>query len=270
MSEEKTELLFHCSVPKYNKDGDFIIKKNGRVAKELSTHTLMFYKHSNNSIIVGWAVKAKNDSYSKKVGRHISTNRAKEVANRLINFPTRKTVKVDRITTNHVPKIIISNFNHYFNKAIKSFYEINNITDINLYFKTEIHDAPVCKLEISSKEIITSINIEYNDKLLDVKETNNPKSEYIFATSAIDNDVFVVFQNRYNYYKTGFDIKTNVDLDHIINAGIETITDITAIKEDEVYFIVEDLSELQVIQTLKHSGISYDTNLNNELTNINA
>ena len=227
----KNEVIFHCAKPITDINGNFI-RLNKRIRKHKPTHTLVFKKYSDDTIIMGWAAAHPNDNYNKKIGRELAFKNVNTVANRLVNFSNRKISNINELR-NELPSIIIKNeFDYYLDCAINLMYDLSNVENLNLIFR-------------GTNSSIYKINVEFEDiSLEELKiraEETNMKSEIIFATYIENDKLFVSVQNRKDFYDNGFNDEFN----------LEQIKDINT----------DDFTESDLIKYMSEKGYCYDPNI---------
>jgi len=242
-------LIFHCSQPVIDADGIMVTNKKGKVIKHNPTHTLVFEKLDDNSLIMGWAQAHKKDSYSKKAGRKIATDRVELLKNRLLKFPTRTVFILDTVTEQHLPKHVMnSSFDYYLNRAVKSILDIDSIEFINIYFRSVSQDEPVCSIKIDIDAIKESIAISEKVRLANIKANAETKNDVIFATFKQENgNILSHIQDRKDFYENG--------INHISDAYLNIIKNI----------VIDGKPEWEVILDFRNKGFSYDPNLELEL-----
>jgi len=256
-------LIFHCSQPILDKDGLMIVdKKTNKVVKKPTTHTLVFNKLNDDTIVVGWAQAHKSDSYSKKIGRQMATDRLNLLKNRLADFPDRKVHQIPTATDEHLPKhVLANNFDYYLNRAVSRFLNLSALTSVNLIFRSVSQDCPVCQVAIDADDIQDSIDDNMHNSLTSAKANAEIESIYLFSTHKNEDGALIVtVQHRKTFYDNGLDLGAQPDMTEILRQITELLTGLAVI-EDTMQLIATDLREYEVIGMLRELGVSYDGNL---------
>ena len=242
-------LIFHCSQPILDADGAMVMNKNGKVLKTTPTHTLMFEKRDDNSIIMGWAQVHTKDSYCKKTGRKIATDRIEMINRRLDEYSNRKIHILPNVDKTFLPQHIFdSNFDYYFNRAVSKMFDINKLDNITLYFRSINQDKTVCSVEIKGSAIRSSIKFMNDLAITNAKLLAEKPGDTIFSTITQDNgNVLIHIQNRKDFYENGINDISDEYLNIIKHVNTNKI------------------SEKSIITTLSAMGFAYDPNLELEL-----
>jgi len=259
-------IFFHCAQPVLNSNGEFVLTPAGNIQKRTPTHTLAFEKHGDNGIIMGWAKAHTNDSYCKRDGVLIASERIEQVQNRMENYPKRKITEITEITEAHLPsKVIDESFEYFFEKAAAKLVDLDAHDTVKLYFKTVKTTNTVCVIELDSQNIKDSIEDTIQRKIIAEKnEDVIGNVDFIFATYVNNNNqIRIVIQERGIFYSSGLNLITT---EHIVNTFNNTFTNLgfNMINDNELIFTHDTLSELSVIRELKNLGLNYDFNLESE------
>jgi len=257
-------VFFHCAQPVLNSNGEFVLTPAGNIQKKAPTHTLAFEKYGDNGIIMGWAKAHTNDSYCKRDGVLIASERIEQVQNRMENYPDRKIMVISEITESHLPsKVIDDSFDYFFEKAVAKLIDLDAHDTVNLYFKTVKTTNTVCMIELDSQNIKDSIDDTMQRKIMAEKDTDDNLSEFIFATYYDNDELRVVVQERSAFYSTGLNVKSTEGIVDSFDILLAT-AGFAVLNEDELIFTHDTYSELTVIRTMKDLGLNYDFNLESE------
>lgn len=260
-------LIFHCSQPLIDADGMMILNEKGKVLKKSLTHTLVFEKLKDDTLVLGWAQAHKCDSYSKKVGREIAQNRLTLLKNRINDFPDRKIHKLETVSDDHLPGHVLSNsFDYYLNRAVSKFLNIDDINTVYLVFRSTNQDETVCEIAVQADDIRDSIAANSANSLATVKVNSEMDSEYIFCTYKEDDIVNIVIQNRKDFYDNGLNTELHIDgVATLIDNMTEANTSFTNV--EKLTQVTSDVREYDTVLAVRDFGISYDVNLEREFIN---
>jgi len=142
-------IIFHC-VPKKRevRSQKFSLVIAGTEQKPKPTHTLVFDR-IDNTLVVGWSVACKGDSYSRKYGRELATARVGSLMTLLGTNP--EVTDVQELSIDVLPKKILDgDFKFYVNRAVKIFFSNDNtFTNVDVMFRAyEDAKAEVCKVNV--------------------------------------------------------------------------------------------------------------------------
>ena len=142
-------VIFHCTPRKTG----VVLTKSVNVDSDNTspTHTLVF-DHIGNTLVMGWAVACKGDSYNRKYGRESATERANHLVTRMKSFPNRQITEVDEISVDVLPKKIVEgNLDYYVNRAVKILFSNNHtLENVDVVFRApDSAEAGVCKVNVS-------------------------------------------------------------------------------------------------------------------------
>lgn len=139
-------VIFHCTP----RSTAVHTKKVVGMEKVPPTHTLVFDR-IGNTLVMGWAVACKGDSYNRKFGRASASERVAHLMTRLDKFPNRTITQVEAISIDFLPKKIVdSDFEFYVNLAVKIFFSNENtLTNVDVIFRAhESSQVEVCKVNV--------------------------------------------------------------------------------------------------------------------------
>ena len=253
--KEVKDVLFHCSKPVII-NGEFVLNKKKQVIKEKPTHTLAFRKYDNDTVILGWAkAHSQADSYSKKVGRTIATERVTMLINRIEKYNNRKNTSIKDITSEQLPTNVLDNLDYFMSRAIEQMFDIDSKDSINIMFRSPSNE--VYSYAVTTDKLKEIRDARINNIIEGEKNHNHTNAKYIFAITP-DNEVVV--QTRKSYYESGFMNElgaaetSTMDLMFTEEEGFTKI--------DPVKFQYnQKMTTLQLIRFMKKSGFDYDTNL---------
>jgi len=139
-------VIFHCSPY-----GEHFTTKDFQIVRTTPTHTMVF-TNIGDTLVMGWAVTHKGDSYNRKIGRELATERASHLETRLKSHKNRQITELDEISIDVLPKKLVNkNFGYCVNRAVKILFSNNHTFDnIDVIFRA--HDgaeASVCKVNVS-------------------------------------------------------------------------------------------------------------------------
>lgn len=143
-------VIFHCTTREtFTFEG--VTRPVREILHEPPTHTLVF-DHIGDTLVMGWAVAHKSDSYNRKIGRESASERVSHLMTRLNSHPNRSITEVDEISIDVLPKKIVEgDFEFYVNRAVKIFFSNENtLTNVDVIFRA--HDsskAGVCKVNVT-------------------------------------------------------------------------------------------------------------------------
>ena len=260
-------LIFHCAQPKYDADGMMILDSKGKVQKKNHTHTLVFDKLNDDTLIFGWAQAHRTDSYSKKLGREMAIDRLVLLRNRLKDFPNRKVHALESVTDQFLPKHVLDNsFDYYFNRAVTRYLDLNSINTVRCIFRSTDQDMAICEIKIDAEDIKESIEANIEVSVEAAKANSEFKSDIIFCTTYNNGALEVVIQNNKSFYDDGFD-GTYTDETRAAAVAIVDLSEGLSADGNQSIIYAEDVKEYELILMIRALGISYDPNLESEFTN---
>lgn len=247
-------ILFHCAKP-ILEDGEVVVKKNGKVAKEAPTHTLAFSKLNKNILIMGWSSvnTSDNDRYEKKEGRRIAEERIENVENVIAEDDSVNVIA--ELSMTELPHIVIKEgFDYYLTVAINALFTDDEKEDgIALMFETRT--GTVCGMDIDFTD-------EEDEELVNAKNDANVASDYIFATFVNDADeVMAYIQERALFEKDGYSDGVPEGMGDVIVPIMNDGDFVLAVDEETSIICHESLSEVEVIRYLKDAGLGYSVEL---------
>lgn len=248
-------VLFHCALPIKDANGDIVVKENGKVAKDVPTHTLAFTSLGGNTIAMAWAVAhSELDNYNRKIGRQIAEGRLSVLCDEVMGDVSENTTSVDSVDTDILPNIVIQdNFDYYLESAINVLVDTPE-DGVELVFRAV--DGEVCSIEVD-----IDAEDEVDEDLSDEK-TDDGTSDYIFACFVNEDDEIVVYvQNREGFAEIEA-------VNEVVTPEMATILGpvmnehgFLIVDEQKPILVHEELSEIEVVRILKGAGLSYSNEL---------
>ena len=267
-------MLFHCSAPVLDDNGNIVIKENGKYQRGIPTHTLVFGKMDSTNMLMAWSVAHSvfdANKFSRKIGRSMAEGRFKRLHNMLMGDEVLDVDVVDGISNEILPsRVVDGNFDYYLTTASKYlFTEEELASGINLVFES----ALICREDEDGyysyeDPQIFAINInfseEVDEELVSEKADTGVVGDFIFASFENEDGEVIIHIQHNEYLSEGYSDNVDEDmvkfLSPIVNDGGFLIVD-----EQKPILVSEDMAEIDVVRYLKSNGLTYSLELENDL-----
>ncbi len=125
-------VTYHCAAP-YFKDKKVVILKNGKAKKHTPTHTIMFYKQDDKTVVMTFAAaNTKHESFSKKIGNTLTINRLNSF---LDNHNTDEIEVLDADTIDGISEVIPQKVNNTLSHYVTRMKKYFKLTDCTIKFR---------------------------------------------------------------------------------------------------------------------------------------